>query len=132
MPPLPTATHLARLRTKAVAYLLPDTCVILTRVLVDDGEGGYTPGAPTSQGPYACLFQMTGAGERRSDGQDVQEAGPTVVLPALAPVDLNDTITVTVTETSETIGLSVRGFTKSSSEVLRLALCALVTPQDLT
>lgn len=136
--PRPTATHLARLRTKADSYLLPDTCLIKTPVKVDDGEGGFTYGPPTTQGPYACrmgVIAVAGGrsqGEQLSEGQELESIGFTVILPALAPVDLDDTIVITVTETGETVELAVQGVTKSSDEILRTATCSTIKPHDLT
>lgn len=125
-----TADDLADLEAEHTAEL-GDTCVILTPTLVDDGEGGYTLGTPTSQGPYACRYGLATT-ERRGDGQAIAGGVPVVALPKLTPVDLDDTIRVTVTGTGETITLSVRGFTKSSSESWRVVTGELATPQDLT
>lgn len=55
---LPSA-ELAQLRTETERSF-PDTCHILRRVMVDDGQGGQYEGEPQLIGPIRCRFSPSG------------------------------------------------------------------------
>lgn len=68
---LMTSAELTQLRSDVEAYLMPDTCNVLSVTRTSDGQGGWTEAWGTASGTVACRLDAK-AGREMDAGGAVQ------------------------------------------------------------
>ena len=73
---LMSSEELSRMQADAEAYLLPDTCNILSQSRVSDGQGGFTVSWGTAYASVRCRVDANPGGNEIPVAESLQEYGP--------------------------------------------------------